>query len=134
MKPIALLLILVVTLSAPSPALAYLKYGALVGGAVVDVRWRRPVPYFITERDVSGVTAVQLRDAVGRAFATWQAVPTAAVQSQFQGYTIAPPGLPDDGRVRWHSTALVVLPAGAMAGLVGSYLLGNMGFARRSRG
>ena len=41
---------------------------------------------------------------------------------------------PDDGRVRWHSTALVVLPAGAMAGLVGSYLLGNMGFARRSRG
>ena len=41
---------------------------------------------------------------------------------------------PDDGRVRWHSTALVVLPAGAMAGLVGSYLLGNTGFARRSRG
>ena len=41
---------------------------------------------------------------------------------------------PDDGRVRWHSTALVVLPAGAMAGLVGAYLLGNMGFARRSRG
>jgi hypothetical protein len=41
---------------------------------------------------------------------------------------------PDDGRVRWHSTALVVLPAGAMAGLVGSYLLGNLGFARRSRG
>ena len=96
MKPIALLLIFVVTLSAPSPALAYLKYGALVGGAVVDVRWRRPVPYFITERDVTGVTAGQLRDAVGRAFATWQAVPTAAVQSQFQGYTIAPPGLPDE--------------------------------------
>jgi hypothetical protein len=41
---------------------------------------------------------------------------------------------PDDGRVRWHSTALLVLPAGAMAGLVGSYLLGNMGFVRRSRG
>jgi hypothetical protein len=41
---------------------------------------------------------------------------------------------PDQGRVRWHSTALVTLPAGAMAGLVGSYLLGNRGFAGRSRG
>lgn len=41
---------------------------------------------------------------------------------------------PDRGRVPWHSTALVALPAGAMAGLVGSYLLANRGFARRSRG
>lgn len=41
---------------------------------------------------------------------------------------------PDEGRVQWHSTAFVALPAGAMAGLVGSYLLGNKGFARRSRG
>ena len=41
---------------------------------------------------------------------------------------------PDEGRVPWHSTAFVALPAGAMAGLVGSYLLGNRGFARRSRG
>lgn len=41
---------------------------------------------------------------------------------------------PDEGRVQWHSTAFVALPAGAMAGLVGSYLLGNRGFARRSRG
>jgi hypothetical protein len=96
MRPLAAFLILVVALSAPSPALAYLKYGALVGGAVVDVRWRRPVSYFITERDVNGITAVQLRDAVGRAFATWQAVPTATVQSQFQGFTITPPGVPDE--------------------------------------
>lgn len=41
---------------------------------------------------------------------------------------------PDEGRVTWHATALVTLPAGAMAGLVWSYLLANRGFARRSRG
>jgi hypothetical protein len=41
---------------------------------------------------------------------------------------------PDRGRVPWHSTALVALPAGAMAGLVGSYLLSNRGSTRRPRG
>lgn len=41
---------------------------------------------------------------------------------------------PDPGRVPWHSTAMLALPAGAMAGLVGVYLLGSRGLARRSRG
>lgn len=41
---------------------------------------------------------------------------------------------PDQGRVPWHSTALVAMPAGAMAGLVVTYLLVSKGFVRRSRG
>lgn len=41
---------------------------------------------------------------------------------------------PDHGRVAWHSTALVALPSGAMAGLVVTYLLGTTGLTRRSRG
>jgi hypothetical protein len=41
---------------------------------------------------------------------------------------------PDPGVAPWRSTALVALPAGAMAGLVGTYLLGSRGLARRSRG
>lgn len=41
---------------------------------------------------------------------------------------------PDRGRVPWHSTALIALPAGAMAGLVGTYLMGSKGFVRRPRG
>ncbi|KRE92286.1 hypothetical protein ASG76_17730 [Nocardioides sp. Soil774] len=41
---------------------------------------------------------------------------------------------PDPGLAPWRSTALVALPAGAMAGLVGTYLLGSRGLARRSRG
>lgn len=41
---------------------------------------------------------------------------------------------PDPGREPWRSTALVALPAGAMAGLVGTFLLGSRGLARRPRG
>ena len=41
---------------------------------------------------------------------------------------------PDRGRTPWHSTALVALPAGAMTGLVGMYLFGSRGLARRPRG
>lgn len=41
---------------------------------------------------------------------------------------------PDRDRVPYHSTALVALPAGAMTGLVGMYLLGSRGLATRSRG
>ena len=48
------------------------------------------------------MSAAQLRDTLGRAFATWQAVPTASVQSQFLGFTQARAGRggwPDDVRV-----------------------------------
>jgi hypothetical protein len=41
---------------------------------------------------------------------------------------------PDRGRTQWHSTAFVAAPAGAMTGLVGMYLFGSGGFARRPRG
>ena len=91
------------------------------------------------------VTVVAVLVSAGIAAAVMYGVGTAlgppdpqALAAGRPDYTPLPGDLgltaPDDGRVRWHSTALVVLPAGAMAGLVGSYLLGNMGFARRSRG
>lgn len=41
---------------------------------------------------------------------------------------------PDLGRTPWHSTALAAFPAGAMTGLVGMFLFGSQGLARRSRG
>ena len=94
-KPIALLLVALVTLGQPASALAYLKFGVRVDSGVVDVRWTRAVPYFVNERDIGGVTSTQLRDAVARAFATWQAAPNTTVQSQFQGFTTAPPGVQD---------------------------------------
>lgn len=41
---------------------------------------------------------------------------------------------PDPDREPWHSTALVAFPMGAMAGLVGTYLLGSRGLGKRPRG
>ena len=96
-RSVVALLTLVMTFGAGGPAHGYLKFGVRVGANVVDVKWNRPIQYFVTERDGPGVTAFQLRDAVARAFTTWQGVATARVQSQFQALTAAPPGL-QDGR------------------------------------
>jgi Matrixin/Carboxypeptidase regulatory-like domain len=95
MKAVSILLTAALLAGLPAPAAAYLKFAARAGAAVVDIRWQRPVPYFITERGVDGVNAAQLRDAVMRAFVTWQSVPSASVQSQFQGLTAAQPGVQD---------------------------------------
>jgi len=91
------LLALVLTLGSASPVHGYLKFGVRVGANLIDVRWNRPVQYFVTDRPGPGVTALELRDAIARAFATWQGVTTARLQSQFQGLTTVPPGL-QDGR------------------------------------
>jgi len=77
-------------------AQAYLKLGSVVGGNIVSLKWGAfPVRYFISNHDVPGVSAPQLRDAVGRAFASWEAVPNTGMSSQFAGFTAASP-LDDD--------------------------------------
>jgi hypothetical protein len=96
-RPTAVTLAAVLAWSLPAPAFAYLKFGIRVGASVIDVKWNGPVEYFVTDRDGPGATALQLRDAVGRAFATWQGVESATVRSQFQALTLSPPGL-QDGR------------------------------------
>jgi hypothetical protein len=78
------------------PAHAYLKFGVTIGDRRVTLKWaQRPVRYFITDQSVPGVTASDLQAAVGRAFATWQAVPTASITYQFAGVTAAAPGEED---------------------------------------
>jgi hypothetical protein len=89
---VAALVMASIVIGLPAPAFAYLKFGVRIGANLVNVRWNRSVSYFVTERGASGVSASDLRDAIGRAFATWQAVPTASVQSQFLGFTVAEPG------------------------------------------
>ncbi|MEO8683101.1 MAG: matrixin family metalloprotease [Vicinamibacterales bacterium] len=90
------LMVLTATAS-PSPVLAYLKLGTESNGRVVDVSWhQQPIRYFITEKDGPGVSAQDLRAAVGRATASWQNVPSAAVRFEFQGTTSALPGNSDD--------------------------------------
>ena len=103
--------------------------------AVLAGLWRGHETVTVVAVLVSAAIAAAVMYAVGTALGPPDPQALAAGRPD---YTPLPGDLgltaPDDGRVRWHSTALVVLPAGAMAGLVGSYLLGNRGFARRSRG
>lgn len=97
-RGVAGLLTVLLIAGQPAPASAYLKFGTMVDGQPVAVRWDAPaIRYFITERDGPGVTAVQLRDAVGRAFGTWAAVETATVSAELLAFTAVPPDA-GDGR------------------------------------
>lgn len=84
-------------LVAPGPADAYLKFGVEVDGRQVPLAWSAPVPYFISTTAIPNLTLSQFQDAVGRAFATWQAVPSATIEYRFAGLTANQPG-EDDGR------------------------------------
>jgi len=76
---------------------AYLKLGSDVGNQMVAIKWARfPVRYLITNRDVSGVTAVDLQAAAARAFGTWAGVPGSGIGSEFVGFTNREP-FADDG-------------------------------------
>jgi hypothetical protein len=90
--------VLVWLLFAPAqPAQAYLKFGVTVGGKNISLKWAQsPVKYFISNQGAPGVTVADLQGAVGRALASWQAVPTASISYQFAGLTAATPGT-DDG-------------------------------------
>jgi len=81
-----------------APALAYLKFGVQSRSGQVALRWAAsPVRYFVNDRGAPGVAAPDLQAAVGRAFSTWQAVPTASITYQFVGFTAALP-LEEDGQ------------------------------------
>lgn len=80
------------------PAMAYLKFGFTVNGRAISVKWTQTtIPYYVTDVDVPGVSAADLRAAIGRAFATWEGVPSASISYQFVAATSSLPG-EDDGR------------------------------------
>lgn len=91
-------LVATLTLGQSAPARAYLELGLVVNGRQTTLKWSQmPVRYFVTDRGVPGVSATDLQSAAGRAFATWESVPTASITYTFGGYTSALPG-EDDGR------------------------------------
>jgi Matrixin len=95
MKVIAISLI--VMLLAPHEAGAYLHFSFSARGQTLSLKWARtPVRWFATDRGAAGVSASAFQAAVARAFATWEAVPTASVSFQFAGYTSAEPFEDDD--------------------------------------
>lgn len=81
---------------AAMPASAYLKFGYAIGGRSLVLRWPegRPVPYAVGTRGAGAVTPAQFRDAIARAFASWDAVPTATLTFTRVGESDR---APDDG-------------------------------------
>ena len=94
-----LAVVLAVALAAlPVRAEAYLKFGVELGGQLVPVRWSAgPIRYFVTERDIPGVSAQAFADAIARSAATWDALPELPVSFSAQGFTRSQP-LEVDGR------------------------------------
>jgi hypothetical protein len=89
------LLVALLVAGAGSPVGAYLKLGASIDGRIIDVTWRGPVSYFVSEAAAPGISANDLRGAVQRAAATWQGVSSATVRFEYQGMTAALPGMVD---------------------------------------
>jgi hypothetical protein len=90
--------VLAVTLSAvllteASPLLAYLKLGTDLDGQEHTLKWTEsPVHYSAGDVAVNGVGLPEFRDAIARAFSTWQSLPGARITYQFDGFTSATPG------------------------------------------
>lgn len=100
-RPAALLIaVALVSAVCSTDVLAYLKLGVRQGGRLITLRFNTlPVRYFVTNRDVPGVNAAQLRDAVGRAFASWAATPNVRLSTEFVGFTGASPLSGDSANV-----------------------------------
>jgi len=95
MKALALATVVLFTLA--HPAQAYLHFTTTRAGESIVLKWQRmPVRWFATDRGAPGVSASQFQAALARAFATWEAVPTASIAFQFVGFTGAEP-FDDDG-------------------------------------
>jgi hypothetical protein len=95
---VAMFASVLLTFADTTAAFAYLIQGVQVGDQQVPLKWTRsPVRYFVNGQGAQGVTTTDLQAAVGRAFATWQSVPTASIAYQFAGATSALP-LQEDGQ------------------------------------
>ena len=87
----------VFVLAQVQPAFAYLHFGVPINGKSATVKWSQTPRYFVNAQTaVPGVTNADFQATVAKAFATWDAVPTATIAYQFAGVTSAQPG-DDDG-------------------------------------
>ncbi len=79
------------------PAFAYLHFGVPINGKNATVKWSQTPKYYVNAQSaVPGVTVADFQSTVAKAFATWEAVPTASITYQSAGLTSAQPG-DDDG-------------------------------------
>jgi matrixin len=92
----AFAVILALIVAQVQPAFAYLKFGVTAQGRSVVLKWSQTPRYFINPQGAAGVSAGDFQTTIAKAFATWEAVPTATISYQFGGTTSALPGV-DDG-------------------------------------
>ena len=94
----AVLVLFAVLAATAQPADAYLKIGTRVGDRVITLQWASlPVSYFVNDEGGAGITPDQFREALDRAFRSWEGVETSRISFQFGGFTSARP-LDEDGR------------------------------------
>jgi len=97
LRGVILVAAIVGSILSPRPAAAYLNLSVDLRGQTIRLRWNTtPIRWFASDRGVPGVSASDFQMAAARAFATWQAVPTASLAFQFVGFTSAPPFEDDD--------------------------------------
>ena len=93
----ALLLAIVAACTISQPLGAYLQFTVNEGGRSTVLKWQRmPIRWFARDRGALGVSASDFQATMARAFATWQAVPSASISTQFAGFSGAQP-FDDDG-------------------------------------
>jgi hypothetical protein len=90
-----LVALLILTQASATQAYLHLSVSTNTGSKLLTWPTLR-VRWFATNRGISGVTATQFETEVERAFATWDAVPTASISSQFVGFTSALPSQQDN--------------------------------------
>jgi hypothetical protein len=74
------------------PAHAYLHLSVTTSSGTKPLVWNPArVGWFARDLSVPGVTASQFQTEAAKAFATWEAVPTASITFQFGGFTSAAP-------------------------------------------
>ena len=86
------LCVLMVVLGLAQPIEAYLHFTVVRAGQTRTLKWQRmPVRWHTLDRGASGISASEFQATMARAFATWEAVPTASIAFQFGGATGAEP-------------------------------------------
>ena len=96
-RPLAAIVAGALVVVQAQPAQAYLKFGVTIGGQSITLKWAQmPVRYAVSNQGITDVSVADFQAAVDRAFATWQAVPSASISYQSAGITAAQPGR-DDG-------------------------------------
>ena len=92
-----LLCALLVVLGLAQPLEAYLHFTIAQAGQTRTLKWQQvAVRWHAFDRGASGISASEFHATMARAFATWEAVPTASITFQSAGVTGAEP-FDDDG-------------------------------------